>query len=185
MVDQDAATHDPANPERYLPSYDAGDHLHPNEAGLQAIADAVDLSLFDGSGSQPSADVVSLRSHADGEYVTAANAGAAPLIASATAIGTWEQFDELDLGGGDIALRAHANGLIVTADDAGADPLIANRTAVGGWETFQLVHNGDGSVSLLAQADGDYVTAEDAGAAPLIANRTAIGPWEEFDLITS
>ncbi|WP_328473091.1 GDSL-type esterase/lipase family protein [Streptomyces sp. NBC_00448] len=185
VVDQDAATHDPANPERYLPSYDAGDHLHPNEAGLQAIADAVDLSLFDGSGSQPSADVVSLRSHADGEYVTAANAGAAPLIASATAIGTWEQFDELDLGGGDIALRAHANGLIVTADDAGADPLIANRTAVGGWETFQLVHNGDGSVSLLAQADGDYVTAEDAGAAPLIANRTAIGPWEEFDLITS
>ena len=48
VVDQDAATHDPANPTRYLPVYDAGDHLHPNEAGLQAIANAVNLNLFNG-----------------------------------------------------------------------------------------------------------------------------------------
>jgi len=47
VVDQDAATHDPAHPTRYLPAYDAGDHLHPNEAGLQAIANAVNLDLFD------------------------------------------------------------------------------------------------------------------------------------------
>ena len=46
VVDQDTATHDPANPTKYLPAYDAGDHLHPNDAGLQAIANAVDLSLF-------------------------------------------------------------------------------------------------------------------------------------------
>jgi lysophospholipase L1-like esterase len=52
IVDQDTATHDPANPAKYLPAYDAGDHLHPNEAGLQAIADAVDLNLF-GAAAQP------------------------------------------------------------------------------------------------------------------------------------
>jgi len=46
IVDQDTATHDPQNPTKYLPAYDAGDHLHPNEAGLQAIANAVDLKLF-------------------------------------------------------------------------------------------------------------------------------------------
>ncbi|HEX3696286.1 MAG TPA: GDSL-type esterase/lipase family protein [Polyangia bacterium] len=46
IVDQDTATHDPAMPNRYLPSLNAGDSLHPNEAGLQAIADAVDLALF-------------------------------------------------------------------------------------------------------------------------------------------
>ena len=46
VVDQDMATHDPAAPTKYLAKYDAGDHLHPNEAGLQAIADAVDLGLF-------------------------------------------------------------------------------------------------------------------------------------------
>jgi lysophospholipase L1-like esterase len=46
MVDQDTATHDPANPTTYLPAFNSGDGLHPNEPGLQAIANAVDLSLF-------------------------------------------------------------------------------------------------------------------------------------------
>ena len=46
VIDQDKATHDPAHPTRYLPTYDSGDHLHPNNAGLQAIADAVDLQLL-------------------------------------------------------------------------------------------------------------------------------------------
>lgn len=48
IVDQAGATADPADPTRYLPAYDAGDHLHPNEAGLQAIADAVDLGALAG-----------------------------------------------------------------------------------------------------------------------------------------
>ncbi|HEX4320066.1 MAG TPA: SGNH/GDSL hydrolase family protein [Acidobacteriaceae bacterium] len=46
IVDQDAAVHDPARPTRYLPAYDAGDHLHPNDAGHRAIADSIDLKLF-------------------------------------------------------------------------------------------------------------------------------------------
>ena len=46
IVDQDTATHDPTKPTWYLPTFDAGDHLHPNEKGLQAIADAVDLKGF-------------------------------------------------------------------------------------------------------------------------------------------
>jgi len=181
LVNQDTATHDPANPARYLPAYDSGDHLHPNEAGMQAIANAVDLNLF-GGGSAP-ASAISLRAHANGMYVCADNMGASPLIANRTAIGGWETFDLLDAGNGNVALRAHANNQIVTAENAGAAALIANRTAVQGWETFQLVHNGDGSVSLKALADNEYVTADNAGAAPLIANRTSIGPSEEFDLI--
>jgi lysophospholipase L1-like esterase len=47
IVDQDLATHDPNAPTRYLPAYDAGDHLHPNESGMQAIANSVNLTLFD------------------------------------------------------------------------------------------------------------------------------------------
>jgi hypothetical protein len=34
--------------------------------------------------------VISLRVHADGQYVTAESAGAQPLIANRTAIGPWE-----------------------------------------------------------------------------------------------
>lgn len=46
VIDQDAATHDPAHPTWYLPAFDSGDHLHPNDAGHRAIANAIDLSLF-------------------------------------------------------------------------------------------------------------------------------------------
>lgn len=126
---------------------------------------------------------VSLRARVNSRYVTAENAGAAPLIANRTAIGPWEQFDRIDVGTGTIALRSRANGLIVSADNAGAAPLIANRTAVGLWETFALTTNADGSVSLRALVNNRYVRADSAGAAPLIAASTAIGSWERFDLL--
>lgn len=46
VIDFDAAIRDPADPRRMLPAFDSGDNLHPNDAGYQAMADAVDLSLF-------------------------------------------------------------------------------------------------------------------------------------------
>ncbi|MGK5682687.1 SGNH/GDSL hydrolase family protein [Actinoplanes sp. URMC 104] len=46
VIDLDAATHDTADPTRYNARYDSGDHLHPNDAGMEAIAAAVDLELF-------------------------------------------------------------------------------------------------------------------------------------------
>jgi len=56
-------------------------HLGSRQIGLDA-------------GSSPgTSTVVSLRAHANNEYVTAENAGAAALIANRTAIGPWEEFD--------------------------------------------------------------------------------------------
>lgn len=49
VIDFDVATRDPAIPTQLLTNYDSGDHLHPNDAGYQAIAAAVNLSLFQGS----------------------------------------------------------------------------------------------------------------------------------------
>ena len=46
VIDFDVATRDPASPTKYLPQYDSGDHLHPNDAGYQAMANAIDLALF-------------------------------------------------------------------------------------------------------------------------------------------
>jgi len=46
VIDFDAALRDPAQPDRLLPAYDGGDHLHPSQAGYKAMADAVDLRLF-------------------------------------------------------------------------------------------------------------------------------------------
>jgi lysophospholipase L1-like esterase len=44
VADFDKAIRDPADPHRMLPAYDSGDHLHPGDAGYQAMADAVPLS---------------------------------------------------------------------------------------------------------------------------------------------
>ena len=46
VIDFDAAVRDPQHPERYLPAYDCGDHLHPSPAGYKAMADAIPLSLL-------------------------------------------------------------------------------------------------------------------------------------------
>lgn len=46
VIDFDKAIRDPSNPATIRPAYDSGDNLHPNDAGYQAMADAIDLSLF-------------------------------------------------------------------------------------------------------------------------------------------
>jgi lysophospholipase L1-like esterase len=46
VIDFDAAVRDPQQPTKFLPQNDSGDHLHPNDAGYQAMSRAIDLSLF-------------------------------------------------------------------------------------------------------------------------------------------
>jgi len=47
VADFDAALRDPAMPNRLLAQYAAGDHLHPTDAGYQAMAAVVDLEKLD------------------------------------------------------------------------------------------------------------------------------------------
>jgi lysophospholipase L1-like esterase len=46
VVDFEAVTRDPEHPKQFRAGFNNGDHLHPNDAGYQAMADAIDLSLF-------------------------------------------------------------------------------------------------------------------------------------------
>jgi lysophospholipase L1-like esterase len=46
VVDFEAATRDPNKPKQFRPDFDSGDHLHPSDAGYQAMADAIDLAVF-------------------------------------------------------------------------------------------------------------------------------------------
>ena len=46
VIDFDQVTRDPANPTKFLPTYDSGDHLHPNDAGYEAMGASIDLALF-------------------------------------------------------------------------------------------------------------------------------------------
>ena len=156
----------------------------PSDATENAVQAAIVAAGYNNNTTtfSTSYSVVSLKAHANGKYVDAANSTTS-LIADATSIGTAETFDMITGTDGTVNLRAHSDHDWVTAENDGASPLIANRGAVGPWETFDLIRNPDGSVSLRSYTNRDYVTAENAGASPLIANRTAIGTWEEFDLI--
>ncbi|GAB3893039.1 SGNH/GDSL hydrolase family protein [Kibdelosporangium lantanae] len=46
VVDFDRAMRSATDPAAMNPAYDAGDHIHPNDTGMQAMADAVDLALL-------------------------------------------------------------------------------------------------------------------------------------------
>ena len=45
VIDFDQVMRDPQQPTKMLPRYDSGDHLHPSDAGYQAMAAAFDLAL--------------------------------------------------------------------------------------------------------------------------------------------
>jgi lysophospholipase L1-like esterase len=46
VIDLDAALRDPDHLSRLVPRYASKDHLHPNDTGYRAMADAIDLTLF-------------------------------------------------------------------------------------------------------------------------------------------
>jgi len=46
VIDFDAVVRDPANPLQINAAFDSGDHLHPNDAGYQAMANAIPLRML-------------------------------------------------------------------------------------------------------------------------------------------
>ncbi|MEU5571956.1 GDSL-type esterase/lipase family protein [Streptomyces coeruleorubidus] len=56
-ADFDKAVRDPDDPTRYAAAFDSGDHLHPNDTGMKAFADAVDLTTLGAARDCPSARV--------------------------------------------------------------------------------------------------------------------------------
>jgi lysophospholipase L1-like esterase len=129
IVDQDTATHDPAKPTWYLPDYDAGDHLHPNEKGLQAIADAVDLKGFtapdDTGGGGASAGTGGAGGSAGGGGAGAPTSGVAG-SAAGTAAGGNPGVAGQPNGGGTAAANAGSGG---ATPQAGASSLAGSAGA--------------------------------------------------------
>ena len=65
VLDADQILRDPSHPERVLPAYDSGDHLHPNDAGYRALASAFPIEMLDklasgSAGARPSLEKNSL-----------------------------------------------------------------------------------------------------------------------------
>ncbi len=61
VIDFDAAVRDPDQPTRFRWDLHAGDWLHPSDAGYEAMANAIDLSLFDAAATARAAAVAGPR----------------------------------------------------------------------------------------------------------------------------
>jgi len=127
----------------------------------------------------------SLRASANANFVTATNAGADDLAATAAVASTWEQFTVINNTDGTVTFRAGINGLFVSADLNIGGRLIANRTVASTWEKFRLVTQSNGTVALQALANNLFVSADLNLGGVLIANRTVASTWEQFTIVAS
>jgi len=93
-------------------------------------------------------------------------------------VGTWETFEEIDLGGGKIALKA-ANGKYVCAENGGDSTVVADSTSVRTWETFTKAAVAGGFYSLQA-FDGHYVSFAYGTGERIVATADVVSDWEKF-----
>ena len=99
-----------------------------------------------------------------------------------TSPGTWEVFDVVDAGGGNVALLCEQTGKYVTADANQASRVLRADLAstIGPWETFQWANQGGGVFGLKA-ADGLYVSCNLSDGDRLEAQwAQSVGTWEQF-----
>lgn len=132
---------------------------------------------------------VALRSHANGNYVTAVLGHTnTPLRARADTILGWEIYTIVDAGNGWVALRSNANGLYVSTDLNAQGAVEAGwATTIREWERFRFVPMDNGWYGILAQGNGLYASADlRQPEAPLAAGwATTIQLWEEFQCVAS
>jgi subtilisin family serine protease len=155
--------------------------------------DSPGLMLFTGW-TAASSGLVSIRT-SSGYYFIANGGGGGDVDATATAIGTHEKYNLIDVNGGTLQsgdyvhLQAY-QGQYFAAEGNGGSTVKATVTAIGPWETFRMWKVGGSGTTInsgdsfaLQSGKGYYVVAEGNGGGEVNCNRTAIGPWETFTLV--
>src|SRR5262245_32937843 len=116
------------------------------------------------SAAPPVGQTIWIKASATNLFVSAdQNSGAfAPLVVGRTAVGGWEQFQVIDVGGGFIALKAIGTGRFVSADlnRATYAPLVADRATAGTWEHFRWGDLAGGAFTLTGRVTGKFVSAD-------------------------
>ena len=128
-----------------------------------------------------SRSLIQLKNVGNGQFVCSDRYNGNLLYANRGAAGSWETFEQKDLGNGNIALISLMDYKYASAT-ASNNQLIASKESIGATETFQKVTNADGTISLKCAANGNYVTAPGTGV--MSATATTIGNNEKFNLIS-
>lgn len=109
-----------------------------------------------GGGGSSSAKIIALKNEGNNRYISSEN-GTKAMNCNRTAIGGWEKFEIVDLGGGQYAFKGN-NGKYVSSEN-GSRKMNCNRSAVGGWEKFRLEHQGN-QVYAIKGNNGKYIGSD-------------------------
>jgi len=183
VIDQAAAVSNPSDPTMYLPAYDSGDHLHPNDAGYQAIADAVNLNLFGGGGEGP----------------FGGTAAAVPGTVQAANYDTGGQgvaYNVTSVNGTVASYRSDGVDLETTADTQdttpAGGPYDLGWTATGQWfkYTVDVATAGTYTVSLRLASpngvtDGLHIASSSGASLSGNINVPATGGWQDWTTVTT
>jgi hypothetical protein len=186
VIDQAAAVSNPSDPTTYLPAYDSGDHLHPNDAGYQAIANAVNLNLFGSAPSSPGLPYGGTPAAVPGT-VQAANYDTG---------GQGVAYNVTSVNGTADTYRSDGVDLEATADTQGTTPAGGGYdlgwTATGQWfkYTVDVATAGTYTVSLrLASPDGVTDALHIANSAGTSLSGAVAAPdtggWQDWTTVTT
>jgi hypothetical protein len=167
-----------------------GQHAAPDLDWIEVVQSATTASGTSGStstgttGSTTSTacavgKTVALKAVINGKYASARQDANNDVKAQSGSVGTWEQFQIVDAGGGFVALKSKMNNQYVAAESNGQ--LRARSGSIGGWEKFKLELQSDGYYAIKANTNGKFVSARaDQGNAPMQAVAGSAGSWEDF-----
>lgn len=125
-----------------------------------------------------------------GNYITVMDGGGRNcdvLHTNAFAIGPWEKFTVVALGGNQIALQT-SDGHYLTAVNGGGlnrEAVHTDAVSIGSWEKFTSIQLGNNLIALKT-SDGHYLTAVGGGNQTtdvIHTDAVSIGPWEKFTSI--
>lgn len=108
-----------------------------------AVGDGTFILLDMKDGELENGDLVALKTP-NGSFLSAIDGGGGKLLADKNALGGWETFKLIRLGGGgqirdgDMVAFQTENGKFLVAENGGGDVINANRDARGAWETFKI-----------------------------------------------
>lgn len=137
---------------------------------------------------------------AKGNFVTAVNKGGMgeaanklPLHTDATKLGSWELFELVDVGAGQVAIKT-VDGSYLSAVNGGGEgeqanhyPIHTDSNHIDSWEIFNICYLDSGKCAI-ETASGNYLTAVKGGGvheakSAICTDAKSVGAYERFSIV--
>lgn len=107
----------------------------------------------------------------NGKWVQVEGGGGSWVYSRADALGGWETFEVIDLGGSSVVLKCQS-GQFLCAEEGGGGSVTATRWSADIWETFQVLDQGNNQIALRTYK-GNYLSVVGDGVSATATSITA------------